>query len=757
MQNVMYDEPIPPLDRPGVTPLWRLLAVVSLIAAAVLAVMFAVLFVAFTQQGSGFVNNNWGMVPPAPMAPGGAAAADDAFDPVNPPYPTTQDLRPAGTFPLPGEVDVPADNDALLPAQEFRRMVAKGIVWTSNDLEPPDRILVSPNGRDMAYTIGDTLMAGPVGLPEAVDLNAVPGGAVGPRGRRFAPAMMAQPAGPRSPDNGTRAVVCGWTDDALAWVSAGGTPRHVILQRSVPVAHKVPGPVEAALLLPGPGERLLVVRCQTRGKVDGAGATGHDLTEVFVTGPEAGKRLLIPASPAQWHSPALAPDGKRVAIVSDQGEKPGQWRVFVLSLDGNGAKPEPLSPLAGRIEGVCWTPDGKSLLYARSQAGRPADRVSDTKDVCDLFSFDLEARKETRLSRGGGLISPSMTKDGDLYFLTRTAPVNLVKLALDDVQKVAASWDDMERERAKLWLDLAADVFKGAGVPIPEGRKLPGPESLKTIADAFAKLYPAKLKDDLPATTTALDRQLREVEAIDRADFRVMLGAVAGEHLRRRHKDSAWHVGPGALDEVVSGENPFGYACNPFRPGTSLAEVLYRAEGRPLVLGNDAAAAKAALDRLIDPDLTRGTDLLNQGKGDEADGVLLGMVKRHEDNYFLVVHVGSLLQQHGRAQALAALLQPALKEFDAGAVSVLPKDARLFNLLGLVLLGTKAAKAITAFQDAVRCDLDYGPAYLNLAAAYELAQRKAEARLCLRRYLKLFAKGEWADDARRRLATAGDN
>ena len=168
--------------------------------------------------------------------------------------------------------------------------------------------------------------------------------------------------------------------------------------------------------------------------------------------------------------------------------------------------------------------------------------------------------------------------------------------------------------------------------------------------------------------------------------FALLLGAVEGEYLRGRQKGSDWHIDEGARGGgPVSAENSFGYAFNPFRPlhapekdesPQSLAEVLCRAEGRPIVLSNDATAAKEALDDLVDPDRARGSALLAQDKGDEADRVLLAMTKSPRRQP-LPDGRGRHAAAPARADArrLAALLKPLLAQLDAGGVA-LSRDAR---------------------------------------------------------------------------------
>jgi tetratricopeptide (TPR) repeat protein len=718
-----------------------------------------------------------------------AVAQDDVLDEANPAYPLKQDLRPAGSFPLPADDEAPAERAAVAPRREFLKAAAR-VAWTNSEPEAPDRVLVSPDGANMAYVTGNMLMAGPVGVPQPVGPNGPPnifpagggGRIVGPGGVVMAPGMMGGAGGPgQAPPHsgpGPHAVLCGWSADSIlvTWVDDTGHVCRHNTQKNV-TARPNDQVVEAALTLPGDAAHSVVVRRRPRAKVDG-GAASRDLTEVLVSPPRDAvpKPFPVAASPACWHSPALSPDGKLLALVSDFEAEPGHWRVFMLTLEGVVA---PVSPPAARVEGVCVTPDGKALVYARSQSPAPPDHLAGTpRDACDLYLLDLETRKETRLSRGGGFTSPSVTKDGELFFLTETRPeggpptVELVEMNLKAARDFAAEQEKLARNQARAWAELAGAVLKEAGVA---DNAAPGAEALKKIADAFPRDFAAKFKADPPEDRAALDRQRREVSQMElspqeQARVALLLGAVEGEYLRRQHAGSGWHLGAGPLTPAaaVRADNPFGYAFNPFRAPRapeaadkkggpqSLAEALYRAEGRPLVLSNDPAAARAALDKLVDPDLARGTDLLKGGKGDEADGVLLGMTKRHAGNYYLTVRVATLLQEHGRTKALADLLRPLLGQVDAQGAA-LPRDARLYNLLGIASLEGDANKAIQSFQNALRCDLSCGSAYLNLAQAYEKANRVPEARLCLRRYLKLFPGGELAEDARRRLTVAGDD
>ncbi len=771
------DDAIPPLDSPGVAPFWRIVGIGGLVGAALLFMMVLVLYMSLAAQGARVANNALAMAPPA-VAVANAADAADALDPNNPAYPTRQDLRPPGTFPVPGDAEADPEDPQKSPRQEFRALAEREPAWRSNGADVPERVVVSADGTNMAFVGAEGLMVGPVGGPNPVDQDVAVGLPVR-RGRgmggmpMLAPAA-AQPGRPHNAD--ARAAVSGWSPDGqvIAWVGENGRPSQHDMRTKGTTQYEFKA--DALLALSGVDDRQIVVTREPRPKVEGlAGAAGRDLTTVKVLpapGANQAPTVLAGPEPSRWESPALSPDGRRLAIVSDRGEKPGRWRVWLLSTE-NREKAEAVTPPAELYEGLCWAPDGKELVYARSTSPAPADHAPGmAKDACDLYALDIGTKQETRLSRGGGFTSPSVTKDGELYFLSRPQPANgagsvlLLKMPLKAAHEWAEAQEKQRRGRAKDWNELADAALKKAGGATPDAG------NLKKIAEAFAAAYKEKFGGEAPATADALDWQRREVAGLDLAPaeqerLRLVLGAVEGEYLIGRQKGSAWHttkdqaVGPTPL----KGENAFGYAYNPFRPlrasekedsPQSLAEVLYRAEGRDIVLCNDPAAANEALAKRVDPDRARGSALLQRGNDDEADRVLLALVKRHEGNQYLAVEVGTLLYRHGRTKALAELIKPLRAQLDAGGQG-LARDPRLYNLLGVAALEGDPHGAIVAFQDALRCDLNYGPAYLNLADAHEKAGRVADARLCLRRYLKLFPDGEWADDARRRLAVAGDN
>jgi predicted Zn-dependent protease len=163
-----------------------------------------------------------------------------------------------------------------------------------------------------------------------------------------------------------------------------------------------------------------------------------------------------------------------------------------------------------------------------------------------------------------------------------------------------------------------------------------------------------------------------------------------------------------------------------------------------MILTNDPAAASAIVAELTDPELSRAVELLQQGKAEPAEQTFQSLLKRHEQNLHLALQIGKLLYEAKRLPALQKLMEDQCDR--------LPRDPRKFNLLGLALLESEPRQAVDAFKNALRCDLRFEPAYLNLAQAYQLTNDPQSARMCLERYLAFIPGGVYAADARRRLA-----
>jgi tetratricopeptide (TPR) repeat protein len=432
---------------------------------------------------------------------------------------------------------------------------------------------------------------------------------------------------------------------------------------------------------------------------------------------------------------------------------------------------------------LCWSSDGKSLIFDRGPATSRWEEL-DKSGISpyaswDLFDLDLATGLEKPLSRGGGFWSPSMAQEDDLHFLAdikeegRTPgslvprPTGaLVHMPLKTARGIMAEQDQERAALAKKWTDFSGRVLKEAGLTSAFGASKLSPETLRKLAEAFARNYATLFKDDPPTTAAALENLRKDLADLDlsaqtETDLQLILGAADGQYLERHLPGTRWLVQPGPLGPTGTSalltDNPFVLVFNPFRAlkpaatvsrGISLAEIRSRVAGRTLVLSNDPTGSAKAVAPMIDPALAQGVELLAKKKGDEADRVLEDLLKRHGGNCRLGLQVAGLLHENGRTRSL---------ERTAGFLeklsAVFPVEAEAYNLFGLIWMPGKPEKAIEEFKNALRCDLNYGPAYLNLAQAYAQRNDPEAARPCLRRYLKLMPEGDYARDARRRLAT----
>ena len=98
-----------------------------------------------------------------------------------------------------------------------------------------------------------------------------------------------------------------------------------------------------------------------------------------------------------------------------------------------------------------------------------------------------------------------------------------------------------------------------------------------------------------------------------------------------------------------------------YTPQLALQGVLNRAEGRRLVLGNNPAELRKAVDSKAEPDLARARELFAAKKADEAQRLLRKLVRKpgSAGNGLLKLHVAQLLCEQGRGKAAVELLDPA--------------------------------------------------------------------------------------------------
>lgn len=89
--------------------------------------------------------------------------------------------------------------------------------------------------------------------------------------------------------------------------------------------------------------------------------------DIYLIDLETGTRKVIARYPGSNISPAVSPDGKRVAMILSKGGSPN---LYVANIDGSG-----LQQLTNTREGEsspCWSPDGKTICFVSRVGGSPA-------------------------------------------------------------------------------------------------------------------------------------------------------------------------------------------------------------------------------------------------------------------------------------------------------------------------------------------------------------------------------------------------
>jgi len=701
----------------------------------------------------------------APFGPPGAVPVnattlDDEADPLEQvaggdlPYPVKEDMR--------RPIERQPDGDKRQPTVRERFLNLGQETWKVASSQHVTTLAVSPDGVNLAYVNGSTLVLGPFAVPQALDLDQPP---PVEQARRGMPAATTR-AGSR-PERQLVGVPT-WLPGSKSVVVANAMGDLFLIDASNLTLHALPFRGQSPAAFPTDASRIAFVRTRPTARVD---ATGSDPREIVVGNLDnREERVVVPAGAAKWSYLSVSPDGQKLAAVSDLGSQDrSRQRVFLIDLKEG--RPEALSPAAHLVGPVAWAPDSQSVVYARSQDPLPVDCRGEEDGVVrspELFVYDLGKKQETRLSRGGGFSSPSVSTDGELYYLARrhdtaTSRLRLRQVALASAWKFAAGEPEPPARGAVEWAVLLEKVCAESEVPLDsDGSKLT-PDAVLRLDQTFRRLVREQFKAEVPETPTGLDRLRWELHELSLAKTAkgaesLVMGAVQGEHLRRQH-GAIWHLSAGALRQPGKAANDFAVTANPFQAphylddddanalawGQSLRSLLHRAQGRPLLLCNDPAAARKLMEARVSPELARGAELLQKGQAEEGEKALVALAEAegNRDNLYLSVAIGKLLYAQGRL----AMVRRLMEKQAAREVC----DPAIYNLLGLTQLEAQPREAVNAFKKALRCDLRFGPAYLNLARAYEKSNEPVAARMCLRRCMNVLPGSPVASDALRRL------
>ena len=123
----------------------------------------------------------------------------------------------------------------------------------------------------------------------------------------------------------------------------------------------------------------------------------HDLT--------TGNRAVFARYPGSNFSPAVSPDGSKVAMILSKGGSPD---LYVCNIDGTGLKQ--LTRTKEDESSPCWSPDGRTICFVSTSSGRPA-----------LYTIPAAGGETRRLSTSGASMAtePDWSPDGKTIIFTR--------------------------------------------------------------------------------------------------------------------------------------------------------------------------------------------------------------------------------------------------------------------------------------------------------------------------------------------------
>ena len=122
-------------------------------------------------------------------------------------------------------------------------------------------------------------------------------------------------------------------------------------------------------------------------------------------------------------APAISPDGKQIAYYAqDEDEHPA---IRLMNLDGS-ADRKILNNIASSAYSISWNADGKGFYYTR------IEKVRNTNLYNDIYYYDLERRKEIRLTRKLRARDPAPSPDGArlVFVANRLGKTRLATMAL---------------------------------------------------------------------------------------------------------------------------------------------------------------------------------------------------------------------------------------------------------------------------------------------------------------------------------------
>jgi Tol biopolymer transport system component/DNA-binding winged helix-turn-helix (wHTH) protein len=109
-------------------------------------------------------------------------------------------------------------------------------------------------------------------------------------------------------------------------------------------------------------------------------------------------KMQLTFPPVRAYQPRWSPDGSQIVFMDIRFNSP--WKVYLLS--SSGGSPELLTQTNTYEGDATWTPDGKSIVFGRT------DKISNA----GIYRLDLQTRRVSAIPGADGLFSPRVSPDG---------------------------------------------------------------------------------------------------------------------------------------------------------------------------------------------------------------------------------------------------------------------------------------------------------------------------------------------------------
>ena len=361
----------------------------------------------------------------------------------------------------------------------------------------------SPDGKQVAYVAGNNLYTVAIGR---FDSEAIASGASGttlywprwsPDGSRLRFSITSQSNGTSlwevsADGKNLHRLLSGWSTPPSeccgSWTVEGGyflfqsdhggsTNVWVIRERRNVFGKSIDQPVQltagpssAGTAVPSPDNRKLFVTTARLGELvrydsvshefapylSGMSATGVSFSRdgqwvTYVSYPQhtlwrsradGSERLQLTFPPLYVIQPRWSPDGKRIAFMGLEPEKP--WSIYVISSDGGGLE----QPVPGDHRGSDpnWSPDGNELLFGH----RPVEETIGSGSL-ELKIVDLRTHITSKIAGSKEMWSPRWSQDGRWILAFPRATDRLMLFDVNrqewtELAKIHASYPEWSRD-----------------------------------------------------------------------------------------------------------------------------------------------------------------------------------------------------------------------------------------------------------------------------------------------------------------------